>query len=486
MDEQVKIRRYLTGVLAALAAAAGLAVLFVNAWSVVWGIIFLFFYSTALAVIAALYRCRMVFPLLLPYVNVAAGVVIFRRLGGGVFTGLHYLIFAVVIALLWLWPTGPVAGPLMVLLPLLMIPVINRISAVPRPEKPWRISPLVQSVAAVPLAIICLVWPLDWYRSYKLKQFGTTLEQFENRPLPPKPYAVERLGVLPLDEVVRIEHFGLNRAWTGRNFELIDLIWNKLLERLMSPEITASPVKWLEYSRSFQRWFDEDFRIVTLYREQLKMLEKHLRDLPDEALTRHGTWAAAQERSMPEFNELRERVDLAHKISGRGNANNTIHKLLIRSVIYMPVIAVSVDDMRYARMEYHQLQPVLEERRRAYAEPSPTAVIAEYTLLEKYAYRLSEDLANLRVARTAIALERYHRANGKYPQSLGELAPGYLNGIPVDPYTGKALKYIPGECVYSVGRNLADDRGVDRLATRSMEYDIVCRLDWNPSIAPDF
>ncbi len=486
MDEQTKIRRYLTGTLAVLAVAAGLAVLFVNAWSVVWGIIFLLFYSVALAVIAAVYRCRMVFPLLLPYVNVAAGAVIFQRLGGGVFAGLHYLIFAVVIALLWLWPTGPVAGPLIALLPLLMMPVLNRISAVEQPEKPWRISPLVQSVAAVPLAAICLVWPFDWYRSYKLNQFGTTLEQFEDRPLPPKPYAVERLGVLPLDEVARIEHFGLNRAWTGRDFELIDLIWNKLMERLMSPELTASPSKWLEYSRSCQRWFDEDFRIVTLYREQLKMLEKHLRELPDEVLTEHETWAAAQEHSMPEFNELRERVDLAHKISGRGSSNNAIRKLLIRSVIYMPVIAVSVDDMRYARMEYHQLRPILEVRRRAYAEPSPAAVIAEYTLLETYAYRLSEDLANLRVGRTAIALERYRRANGKYPQRLGELIPKYLNKLPVDPYTGKALKYIPGECVYSVGRNLADDRGVDRLATRSMEYDIVCRFDWSPSIAPDF
>ncbi|MDR1493603.1 MAG: type IV pilin protein [Planctomycetaceae bacterium] len=40
--------------------------------------------------------------------------------------------------------------------------------------------------------------------------------------------------------------------------------------------------------------------------------------------------------------------------------------------------------------------------------------------------------------RIAVALERYHLANGKYPENLNELVPKYLEMTPLDPCTGRA------------------------------------------------
>lgn len=67
---------------------------------------------------------------------------------------------------------------------------------------------------------------------------------------------------------------------------------------------------------------------------------------------------------------------------------------------------------------------------------------------------------------TAIALRRYHRANGDYPDSLEELIPKYLNDHPIDWMGGSPLAYSPdGDDrfrLWSVGLNGKDDGGDSR------------------------
>jgi hypothetical protein len=61
-----------------------------------------------------------------------------------------------------------------------------------------------------------------------------------------------------------------------------------------------------------------------------------------------------------------------------------------------------------------------------------------------------------------LALELYHREHGKWPESLGELAPKYLPTLPADPITGKPLHYKIVDdrpIVYSVGVDGDDDGG---------------------------
>ena len=74
-------------------------------------------------------------------------------------------------------------------------------------------------------------------------------------------------------------------------------------------------------------------------------------------------------------------------------------------------------------------------------------------------------VAQLRAARTALAVERYRLAEGRLPQSLDNLVPTYLSAIPDDPLDGTPLKYRllqPGYVVYSVGEDLTDEGGTER------------------------
>ncbi|HVV70093.1 MAG TPA: hypothetical protein VHI52_01050, partial [Verrucomicrobiae bacterium] len=64
----------------------------------------------------------------------------------------------------------------------------------------------------------------------------------------------------------------------------------------------------------------------------------------------------------------------------------------------------------------------------------------------------------------ACALELFRRQNGRLPERLDALEPGFISKLPQDIITGQALKYRPGAdgryILYSVGWNEIDDGGV--------------------------
>ena len=77
---------------------------------------------------------------------------------------------------------------------------------------------------------------------------------------------------------------------------------------------------------------------------------------------------------------------------------------------------------------------------------------------------------------TAIAIEQYRRKNGKLPETLAALVPEFLEKVPVDPFDGHPLRYVPsknGAKLYSVGQDRKDDGG-----TGETEPDIVHELTW--------
>jgi len=47
----------------------------------------------------------------------------------------------------------------------------------------------------------------------------------------------------------------------------------------------------------------------------------------------------------------------------------------------------------------------------------------------------------MRSAITAVAVERYQLGNGRWPDKLEDLVPGYLNSIPIDPFDGQPLHH---------------------------------------------
>ncbi len=73
-----------------------------------------------------------------------------------------------------------------------------------------------------------------------------------------------------------------------------------------------------------------------------------------------------------------------------------------------------------------------------------------------------EHVARLRVARLAIALERYRRATALLPYKLSALVPEAIEAVPTDPFSGKPLRYARlerGFRAWSVGPDGDDDGG---------------------------
>jgi hypothetical protein len=71
-------------------------------------------------------------------------------------------------------------------------------------------------------------------------------------------------------------------------------------------------------------------------------------------------------------------------------------------------------------------------------------------------------IAMLRCARAALAAERFRLETERWPESLGELVPDYLEAVPLDPFDEKPLRYkIESDkiTIYSIGDNETDDGG---------------------------
>ncbi len=71
--------------------------------------------------------------------------------------------------------------------------------------------------------------------------------------------------------------------------------------------------------------------------------------------------------------------------------------------------------------------------------------------------------ADIRMARTVLALTLYKSENGAYPDTLDPLVPEYLPALQIDPFDGKPLRFAKrgeGFVVYSVYKDKTDDGGV--------------------------
>lgn len=80
------------------------------------------------------------------------------------------------------------------------------------------------------------------------------------------------------------------------------------------------------------------------------------------------------------------------------------------------------------------------------------------------AHAFDREEARYRTLMVTLAGHAFRRDHGRFPKTLDELAPNYLDEIPVDPFDGKPLKYRfdpKGPVVYSVFKNLTDDGGVE-------------------------
>jgi hypothetical protein len=77
--------------------------------------------------------------------------------------------------------------------------------------------------------------------------------------------------------------------------------------------------------------------------------------------------------------------------------------------------------------------------------------------------RAREAEAQRALAIAALALQRFQKNTGRWPDTLNELAPAYFDAVPKDPYDGHPLRYKKGNDetfrLYSVGEDGVDGEG---------------------------
>jgi ABC-type transport system involved in multi-copper enzyme maturation permease subunit len=89
------------------------------------------------------------------------------------------------------------------------------------------------------------------------------------------------------------------------------------------------------------------------------------------------------------------------------------------------------------------------------------------------AFRTSSGIqAHVQLLRTAVAAARFFNVHQRYPKSIEEMVPAFLNSVPIDPFSGEPLKCksladssLPEQSpftIYSIGDNLIDDGGVEQ------------------------
>jgi hypothetical protein len=94
-------------------------------------------------------------------------------------------------------------------------------------------------------------------------------------------------------------------------------------------------------------------------------------------------------------------------------------------------------------------------------------------------------MARLESARVALAALRYKAKSGRLPDKLGDLAPDFLDAVPLDPFDGQPLRYLRdanGFVIYAVGENGKDDGGDFDLNRQTWRFlDIGFRVRWPKS-----
>jgi len=141
--------------------------------------------------------------------------------------------------------------------------------------------------------------------------------------------------------------------------------------------------------------------------------------------------------------------------------------------IQIGILSSCIEMIPVFNMPYYKGQKILTEAKNKNKRPSiVTAIFYPYDVLTSYFSSVSrygtfytqEEIlsAYIDVATLGIANRMYKEKNGKFVDSLDQLAPVIMSSIPKDPFSGKDYVYRRddnGFIIYSLGENMKDDNG---------------------------
>ncbi len=167
-------------------------------------------------------------------------------------------------------------------------------------------------------------------------------------------------------------------------------------------------------------------------------------------------------------------------LNAQANGGEWVHQPRIGDVPVACYFNFVVADRRTQRAKYDEImdltdawaaQPLWQRARNPIGEAfdSVFAVEKRYLPIGLLVPQLQSPAATqervrqwLDATRVSIALERYRRLHGAWPESLEALVPELLEAVPVDRFDGKPLKYALSEgepTLYAIGPDGDDDQG---------------------------
>lgn len=133
------------------------------------------------------------------------------------------------------------------------------------------------------------------------------------------------------------------------------------------------------------------------------------------------------------------------------------------ALLYIDLLTQYIQVMQLPPHQRHQAALALDHESADVSESRILLREAQPSLAKFFATHV-KNLAELRTARVALAVERYRLHSGDLPGALDELVPEYLSAVPLDPFDGQGLRYRvlnPGYVVYSVDMDGQDNEGKD-------------------------
>lgn len=119
----------------------------------------------------------------------------------------------------------------------------------------------------------------------------------------------------------------------------------------------------------------------------------------------------------------------------------------------------------YYKVPYYQIAAFIREHPMKKQIPKYSLLMFILPNLDSIVARKAELDAAIEVARVGLGLKLFKQKSGAYPDMLDKLAPEFIENIPVDPCTGKALIYRKdgeGFILYSLGPDQQDDNGTPK------------------------
>jgi hypothetical protein len=155
--------------------------------------------------------------------------------------------------------------------------------------------------------------------------------------------------------------------------------------------------------------------------------------------------------------------------------------LVTTKLTFMPSAYFYRNELAFARLNQQWLLPLVNTNSRIVSpvtlqrandavrvemqhySPYKVQALMTFSAVASAVKRFALAQVSVDLARVACALERYHLANGEYPETLEVLSPKFIEKLPHDIINGQPLHYrrtADGQFVlYSVGWNETDDGG---------------------------